>query len=268
MLPLFLIHPIGGEVQYAFDLARCLDAELPVYGLAASGLAAGEVPDASIAAMASAYLQAMREVQPSGPYRVAGWSLGGIVAYEIAQQLDAAGETVDFLGMIDSGSSGLLRSQLSADRIDEGHALLHWLADHQPELADADLQPLFGELTRLAQRKEVDAMIALCQARKIFPTQVEVDMLKRILAVYRAGAGAALDYHAPQPVTPVTLFTAERGTMEDATLGWGDLLGDQLQVRPIGGTHASIVRTPHVEKLGRAIFQAIAGKKTQVDSNK
>jgi len=268
MLPLFLIHPIGGEVQYAFDLARSLNPELPVYGLAASGLAAGEAPDTNIAAMASAYLQAMRGVQACGPYHLAGWSLGGIVAYEIAQQLVAAGETVDFLGMIDSGSSGLLRSQLSDNKIDEGHALLRWIADQHPELADADAHLVFGELTTLAQRKDVDAMIALCQARKILPAQVEMDMLKRILTVYRAGATAALDYQAAPPVTSVTLYTAELGAGEDATLGWGDLLGNQLQLRPIGGTHATIVRTPFVEKLGRAIFQAIVSKKTQVDSNK
>jgi len=61
--PLFLIHPIGGGVQYAFDLAHHLDANRPVYGLAV-----GEIVHASIEAMATAYLDAIREVRPSGPY--------------------------------------------------------------------------------------------------------------------------------------------------------------------------------------------------------
>ena len=100
-------------------------------------------------------------------------------------------------------------------------------------------------------------MLASCQAHRILPEYVEMDMVKRILALYRAGSQAAVSYHTPPPATPVTLFTADRAAGEDATLGWADLLGTHLQVEPVGGTHASIVRPPWVEKLATAIFRVI-----------
>ena len=261
--PLFLIHPIGGEVQYAFELARHLPIEQPVYGLAATGLAAGERPDSSIPAMASAYLQALRQVQASGPYQLAGWSLGGLVAYEIAHQLLAAGETVDFVGLIDSGSSPLLRAQ--GEPFDEAGALLHWIADQHPDIAAATSHPLREELLSLAKRRDLDAMLAVCRAQQLLPAQVDMDLVKRLLAVYRAGSQAAVSYQAPPPATRVTLFAADRKASEDPTLGWADLLGAHLEVQPIGGTHASIVRSPHVERLASAIFQIIGSRGTQAD---
>jgi thioesterase domain-containing protein len=110
-------------------------------------------------------------------------------------------------------------------------------------------------------------MLALCQAHQILPEHVDMDMVKRILSVYQAGAHAAASYQAPPPATTVTLFAADRAAGEDLSLGWGDLLGAHLQVEPIGGTHVSIVRPPWIEKLGAAIFQAISSRKTREDSS-
>src|SRR6185437_2248779 len=75
--PLFFIHPAGGEVGYARALAPSLDPELPVYGLAASGLLEGETPLQTIEEMAERYIEAIRQIQPHGPYRLAGYSAGG-----------------------------------------------------------------------------------------------------------------------------------------------------------------------------------------------
>ncbi len=102
--PLYLVHPLGGEVQYARDLAPVLDPQVPVYGLAASGLVAGEAPLSDVPAIATRYLTAIRQIQPQGPYRIAGWSAGGLIAYEMARQLQAGGEVVEFLGIIDASA--------------------------------------------------------------------------------------------------------------------------------------------------------------------
>jgi thioesterase domain-containing protein len=261
--PLFLIHPIGGEVQYAYDLVRHLDAELPVYGLAASGLSSGEVPQSSIKAMASTYLQAIREVQPTGPYSIAGWSLGGMISYEIAHQLSAAGQVVDFVGMIDTGNSQLLRVQLQIDQIgelDESRALLNWIVDQHPDI-EASRHAAYGELIALAYGKNINAMVALCKREKIISDHIEMDAVKRILALYRAAARAAVNYQAPimaSATTTVSLFAADRPAEEDETLGWGSLLGERLQVMKIGGTHMTIVRPPHIAKLGAAISRTLS----------
>jgi amino acid adenylation domain-containing protein len=257
---LFLVHPIGGEVQYAFDLARQLEPGLAVYGLAASGLAEGETPHTDIAGMAGAYLDAVRQIQPEGPYRVAGWSLGGMIAYEMARQLQGAGETVDFVGMIDTGSPAYLREQAAAEgmvEFDESNALLNWVVDQHPELPGKEQSP-WRELLALADTGNLDAMIALCWQEKLLPAQVDSLQVKRILAVYCAGAQAANEYQPQAGTCTVYLYTADRAGVDDTSLGWAATLGAQLQVSKIGGTHFSIVRTPHIEKLGRAISGDLA----------
>jgi thioesterase domain-containing protein len=105
--PLFLVHPGGGNVIAYAPLASRLDAEQPVYGLRSRGIERGEKPNWTVEEMARDYLAAIREVQPSGPYRLGGWSLGGVIAWEMARQLAAAGETVERLVLIDARSPRL-----------------------------------------------------------------------------------------------------------------------------------------------------------------
>jgi thioesterase domain-containing protein len=263
LTPLFLIHPIGGEVQYAVDLARHLDANQPVYALAASGLAEGERPHTDIREMASVYLKAIRQVQANGPYLLAGWSLGGMIAYEVAHQLLTAGEAVRFVGMIDTGSGPFHRSQWRAENIhafDECMALMNWVIDLHPELADAQQHAAYAELMAAMERNDVETAIALCQREALLPPHMETALLRRMLAVYQAGANAAAAYDAPPAEMRVSFFAADRSEAEDPSLGWRDLLGDRLEVTRIGGSHWSIVRPPQLEKLAREIARRIRSR--------
>ena len=84
------------------ELARELGTDRPFYGLQATGLEDNHTPDARVEEMAARYVAAILEVQPSGPYHVGGWSLGGIVAFEMAQQLRALGHEIATLALIDA----------------------------------------------------------------------------------------------------------------------------------------------------------------------
>ncbi|MGD0901138.1 MAG: amino acid adenylation domain-containing protein, partial [Thermoguttaceae bacterium] len=92
--PLFCFHGLGGHVAGFLPLAGRLTRERPVYGLQGQGLSAGQRPHDRIEAMAAFYLSEIREVQPHGPYLLAGWSMGGLIALEAANRLRAAGEEV------------------------------------------------------------------------------------------------------------------------------------------------------------------------------
>ncbi|MBN8226492.1 amino acid adenylation domain-containing protein [Corallococcus macrosporus] len=100
--PLFLVHGGGGSVLGYTELIRQLGHDRPVYGLSASGLDGGALPPASIEAMARDYLSQVRAVQPHGPYLLGGWSFGGLVALEMARQLQHTGEQVELLALMDS----------------------------------------------------------------------------------------------------------------------------------------------------------------------
>src|SRR5207253_11167405 len=106
--PFFCVHPIGGSVFCYRDLARHLGSDQPFYGLQARDLVPNQEPHASVETMAADYIEALRIIQPTGPYRLGGWSLGGVVAFEMAQQLQRQGESISVLALIDSVSPALM----------------------------------------------------------------------------------------------------------------------------------------------------------------
>lgn len=100
--PLFIVHSMTGNVLQLHGLARALRSPRPVIGIQARGLEAGETPLAEVEAMAEDYLALLRGRQPRGPYHLCGFSFGGLVAYEMARKLEADGETVALLVLLDS----------------------------------------------------------------------------------------------------------------------------------------------------------------------
>ncbi|WP_191488524.1 non-ribosomal peptide synthetase [Pseudomonas sp. FEN] len=249
--PLFLVHPLGGEVQYVRDLAPELDPQVPVYGLAASGLASGEIPLTEVAAMATRYLAAIRQVQPQGPYRIGGWSAGGLIAYEMARQLQAGGETLEFLGIIDASARP---DQAVPESLSEGQFLMAWL----PEQVDPTL---LRQLRELAREGAIEAMLTLCMAHRLLPEElpqdVDAGLLRSHLAVAYATRLAIGAYVSPPAPLKLSLFTASGQERNDPMLGWGALLGTPVSLTTLPGTHNTLVKTPYVSALGQAISQAL-----------
>src|SRR6476660_6110812 len=100
-----MVHALGGGVDYMVDLAPFINAEIPIYGLQAMGFAPGEEPQKTVEEMVELYVDGIRQVQTHGPYRVAGWSSGGTIAYEMARRLIEMGEQDEFVGLIDTNYS-------------------------------------------------------------------------------------------------------------------------------------------------------------------
>ena len=100
--PVFLAHGLGGAVMELRDLALRLDTDGPVYGIEARGLDGTVAPLDRVEDMATFHIAEIRRLQPHGPYRLVGFSFGGLVALEMAQQLTRAGETVGLLCMLDT----------------------------------------------------------------------------------------------------------------------------------------------------------------------
>ena len=100
--PLFCVHPIGGDILCFQDLGRRLGPDQPVYALRARGLDGVQEPHGSVEEMARDYLMEIRQVQPEGPYSICGHSFGGLVAFEMARQLEAQGQKTALLAVLDS----------------------------------------------------------------------------------------------------------------------------------------------------------------------
>ncbi len=102
--PLFCAPPSAGSPAVYVSMARHMSPEQPVFGFQMPGVMDDLQPPETVEETAALYVDAMRQVQPRGPYRLAGWSYGGIVVCEMARQLEALGEQVALLGLIDGAS--------------------------------------------------------------------------------------------------------------------------------------------------------------------
>ncbi|MEK4922939.1 amino acid adenylation domain-containing protein [Cytobacillus sp. FSL R5-0569] len=100
--PLFCVHPAGGLSWCYAGLMSKLDSRFPIYGLQAKGIKEKKNKPTSLVEMAKDYIQEIRSVQPKGPYRLLGWSLGGNVVHAMAVELQKQGEKIEFLVMMDS----------------------------------------------------------------------------------------------------------------------------------------------------------------------
>jgi thioesterase domain-containing protein len=203
--PLFLVHSVAGELTWLPRLAQGLAPDQPLFGFAAPGLNSEAPFFPSLEAMAAAYLRDVREQQPRGPYLIGGYSMGGVVAFEMARQLEAAGEETGLLVLIDSfapqperGSAiaawsrnGLLM-QVVANQL-----ALQWRAD---ELLHADALRCvpYSEHSVLAARH----LLAHCRTQHTYDTLQPY--LRRCQTVMRAHAELLSAYRPRRLEGPVT----------------------------------------------------------------
>jgi thioesterase domain-containing protein/acyl carrier protein len=267
--PFFCVHPLGGEVVCYVDLARCLPTGQPFYGLQARGMD-GEGPLTSVEEMAYHYIQAMRAVQPAGPYMIGGWSFGGMVAFEMARQIREAGETVGLLAIIDAGvprrdEAGETVELLTI--IDAGVPRRDGDVPDVPELDDTEFMLyLFGhyisisreEFELLTPEEKSDYLLKELKAKGIFPPDFGPVEARFYYDLAKANFLASLKY-APRPYDgKVTLFrSSERPDSTDPTLGWGQLAARGVDIHVVAGRHHEIVLRPHVQSLAEALMTSL-----------
>jgi amino acid adenylation domain-containing protein len=256
--PLFCIHPVGGEVVAYRDLARRLGPAQPVYGLQSP-----DPPLEDLRRMAARYLEALREVQPEGPYRLAGWSMGGVVAYEMARQLTERGAErgaqVDLLVLIDAAPP---------DR---------WAVEPEPNevervaLFAADLARLHGvgipdvDLSGLDEEGALALVLDLGRQAGLLPPTVELAEFRRLFERFRANRRSLTTYE-PQPLSgeigEAVLFRAASSAAAD----WSPWLKLNLQVFDLPGDHYTLLREdaetladhlrPLLQGAGRSVARA------------
>jgi thioesterase domain-containing protein/acyl carrier protein len=258
--PVFFVHTLEGNVGYASSLSAWIDHNIPVYGVSALGLNEGETPLRTVEEMAAFYIKAMRRVQECGPYRLASWSAGGQVAYEIACQLRAAGEQVSFLGLIDT----FYRATALHDKMRE------WYGDESATQQERERAMLLINLELvlnipakriniLAKLNSVDDILSAAM-KELDETDdsANIALYKRHNAMQCAFVEAIHEYTPPVSDFPVCLFiTKESQRKGGKFLGWNDLLGERLRVVAIKGTHESIMQEPKIKALGDVLSKEL-----------
>ncbi|AXA91301.1 non-ribosomal peptide synthetase [Massilia sp. YMA4] len=250
--PLVFIHEPSGEVLSYERLARHIDDEVGLYGIRADRAAV--TAQTTYEQLAESYVRILREALPQGPYRLAGWSAGGVLAYEVARQLVAQGQEVQFVGLIDSWLRGTAGATAGAIGLADKLMLLASYIEYQGyQLADA-------ETAQLMAAADLPAALDLARGQRWLGKDIDAaDFEARIALAYHLRQAAHA--YAAQPVdAPVHLFTADPREAADPANGWGTVLRGRLQVYPIGGDHWSLMMEPaRAGRLGGAMAAVLAG---------
>ncbi|WP_394823558.1 amino acid adenylation domain-containing protein [Pendulispora albinea] len=253
--PLFFVHAIGGSALGYQSLARALGDEQPFYGLQAAGIDGGERPCTTVEDMVQRYLEAIRNIQPKGPYRLGGWSFGGVVAREMAHRLIERGEQVDALVLVDTWAPTF------AGRSDpqSKQTLLLGLANELGLEVDPERLKALHPSDHLAHVGEQAALHGLCSAG------AAESFITRLLHVLEAHIEALRGYVPRIYPGPITLIRAEeaptaesaRRLAEDPTCGWAEWSELPIEVHSVAGDHYSIVRPPNVTALAATLSRAL-----------
>jgi non-ribosomal peptide synthetase component F/thioesterase domain-containing protein len=250
---LFCVHGGGGHALAYQALAESLPSDQPVYGLAAPELD-GAQKAMSVYELASLYCQEIKRAQAHGPYRLCGYSFGGFVALEMAAQLAAAGEVVEFVVMLDTANSGYYRNlpwgswiQFWTTRVlDRIHRYYRRFADHKARVA-------FSSASYFVRKNVHERFWSV--SRRLFrianrPMPV---LLRDNVTMFKTTARG----YEPKPVpSAIILFRVTERDPEynhNTSLGWELIAQKGVKVHYVPGDHLSFMRQPHVKQVAEQL---------------
>jgi thioesterase domain-containing protein len=247
-------------------LAQRLGNDQPFWGLTfrASDVEDFRVPY-SIPEIAHCFTEAVREVQADGPYFLAGHCLSGLVAFEVATQLTAAGQSVQLLTLVEAENPAFAHNMSTAPQPNSrtGH---HLSVAQIPNQMKQGLRQMVAFLQKgVRQVRSTKRTTSSSSSRR--SRQSETESLDYIQDILRILALAAVQYK-PKPYSgPVALFRSSQPAGDsnaDPQYGWGGIVRGALEVHQIPGDHMSIMSEPHVAVLANRISSCLrrAGEST------
>jgi thioesterase domain-containing protein/acyl carrier protein len=261
--PLFCIHAAGGEVLCYMNLAHHLGTEQPLYGLQSFEIHALKEEGPTLVEMATHYLKAIREVQPEAPYYLCGWSMGGVIAFEIARQLEAQGETVAFLGLIDS------YLPLVSENLDERELLTQFITDLVGG-ADTTFVQGYTDMPDVSPDVQMEYLLQEIQRANILPQGVDLSYIRRLFSTFKKNRTAFAHYQLQPYGGRATLFQAStfaQGEQVEITHGWHRFVAQIETTHTVPGDHYSILRDPHISVLARSIQSSLHSSTDQPHSD-
>jgi amino acid adenylation domain-containing protein len=248
--PLFVFHPAGGDLLAYQGLATALDQDLPVIGVQ-SRAAGGHREHESLAEMAAEYAAAILAEQRTGPYFLAGWSMGGVVAVSVADLLERDGREVAFVGLIDS----YVPEGGTPDPLLAPAAVLAGVVGDvavEPQRLDALRRELHG--LPLGERLERVTAWAREQGRAV-PAAAHAS-LRRQAELVALHEGLLLRHRPPVARAELTVFSA-RDKLHSRDTDWARYTSGPVHRRTVPGNHFTLLRPPNVEELAASLDAAL-----------
>jgi thioesterase domain-containing protein/acyl carrier protein len=250
--PLFLVHPQGGGVMSYLPLVRELDDAETIYGIQSVGYESDEEPLTTMEEMTERFLAEIKQVQPKGPYRLAGWSFGGIAAYALALRLEMQGERVEFLGLFDVMPFDPENAEANAAQQSEEAALIH-------QAAAFGMDP--AQLKGLSVEAGLDLVLRRAHELNRLPEGTTPESMRKKMRIMMLNGIAGFSYVPQGRVrADLTLFrcSEEPKQLELAhplvdPEKWLPYTEGSVNVIPVPGDHHSLFHPPHVSALAEAM---------------
>jgi phthiocerol/phenolphthiocerol synthesis type-I polyketide synthase E len=266
-LPFFSVHSEGGNVLEYFKLASYLDQDRPFYGIQAQGLDGDKIISLTIEEMARHYIAEIKSVQPKGPYFIGGYCLGGMIAFEMARQLETIGDHVAFLAMISTYTPEHLKREIP--NMTGVRRYLNLIIDRigleMDNLSVLDLKEKLSYIgDRMRQFRLVSRVIyedLADRLRKSFNLKPYHHSRRYILEKIRNKQAMAFYDYKPSPIeTGITLFRVSRQSrslVADPTLGWADYSKKGVVDFEVLAFHKNIMKDPNVKTLAKKLQECI-----------
>jgi thioesterase domain-containing protein len=243
--PLYLMHYLEGSIGHYYNLANRLPPDQPVFGVQAP-----PAPLDSIEAMASRYLDEIRGRQPRGPYRLGGFCIGGMLAFEMARQLAAQDETVLPLILLDCVAPGPLFAKSNTVLPSAGTLTRMALADPQA-FAGRVSKRLVRSVRRFGRASDDAAKpVELHDVRDM--SSLPQAYVEPSICHFRAGR----DYH-PDPWDGDAILLRTDDERFGGDLGWSRWVRGNLEITLIPGSHVDTLKEPIVQETGRLVAAAL-----------
>ena len=270
--PLFLIHPIGGNILCYLELAKSLGRNQPVYALQ-SPLLYGDSRFTKIEDLADLFIDWIQRVQPRGPYQIGGWSSGGVVAFEMARQLTERGFPVALLALMDSHLTFRTKQEI------DGKRLLAAFISDLGGLYGEDLYAAFSTTDDTDEESQLEKLWQFCRNAELLPESFQLPQMQRLWRVFRQNA-LAIHAYQPKPYCgTLTYFRAvdsvqaqgtgekkgvaasdqpsnngaEAGVPGDVPAPWRHLSANPIPSHDIPGTHHSLMQRPGICALAEKL---------------
>lgn len=257
--PLFLAHGVSGLLFRYLDLVRHLDPSQPVYGLHPTGRVIGGQRRLRIEDLAARYVTDIVELQPSGPYRLAGFCFGGIVVLEVAYQLEKLGYTVSTLALFDAEPPSAPR----ASRARRETTQLASLARRHEPVAGFVRRRLTNAAVKVRRLPWLfDAWIHARTGRPLPSRWDDIERVQSLQAtpLWRSLSRALGSYVAPTTDCMVTLFRAGESSAETTTVRFipgADGAREWYVIDGPGLSHESLLEEPHVGVVAKALTELL-----------
>ncbi len=261
---LVLLPALGGDVRYYAEIVQELGDDQPVYAFRPRGIDEDMKPHQSMAEMMIDYVAALRKLQPNGPYRLAGWSTGGIFAFALAEALEQAGQSVAFVALFDAPLPTICEN---LDPEDDAKFLCD-LLNFANCLAGTNVRLDYDQLLTLTPDERFQTALAEARRQGTVPVETPEAYIRRLVHVGEANVRAIQSYEPRLIAGQVHLFVpATKGGLAEISSrelpavednGWTTEIGQSVELHEVPGDHFTMLTGDAAAEIARQLSSLVS----------